>query len=139
LIFDDPKLETVFANRHQSDADMNAHRSEFNIGVVHLTIAKYDQKLADNFKLFYQRAIDFGGHPNPHGTFSAMELKQDGGNTEVMTYALSTDPKAIAHALKSVAQVGLTALYVFQHIFKARFELLGLRTQIDAIRQTGNL
>jgi len=37
-------------------------------------------------------------------------------------------------AMKSTAQVGLTALFIFQHIFKAKFEPLGIREEIDRLR-----
>jgi len=36
--------------------------------------------------------------------------------------------------MKNVAQVGLTALFIFQHIFKAKFELLGIREEMDKLR-----
>jgi hypothetical protein len=39
----------------------------------------------------------------------------------------------------STGQVGLTALCIFQHVFKAKFELLGIRQEIDAIKDTGML
>jgi hypothetical protein len=36
--------------------------------------------------------------------------------------------------MKSVAQVGLMALFIFQHIFKAKFELLGINVEMNALR-----
>jgi hypothetical protein len=41
--------------------------------------------------------------------------------------------------LKCTAQVGLTALCVLQHVFKEKFELLGIRQEIDALKNTGML
>jgi len=40
----------------------------------------------------------------------------------------------MTHALKSVAQSGLMGLMTAQHIFKAKFELLGIRADIDELR-----
>ena len=48
--------------------------------------------------------------------------------------ALSADKQVLLHAMKSTAQVGLTALFIFQHIFKAKFELLGIREEMDKLR-----
>ncbi len=140
VIFETPSLEEVFINRHLSDAQMKEQKSHFRISEVRSTIARYDAKLAENFDLFYNRAIDFGGHPNPHATFSAMTMDdKDDGTTGITTLALSGDPKVLAHAFKSVAQVGLTVLYILQHAFKAKFELLGIRAEIDALRSQGGL
>ena len=42
-------------------------------------------------------------------------------------------------ALKCTARVGLTALCVLQHVFKEKFELLGIRQEIDALKASGLL
>jgi hypothetical protein len=139
VIFEDRSLEDVFISRHMSEAQMKIQKEKFKISNVRATIARYDPKLAENFDTFYQRTIDFGGHPNPHATFSAMQMDERGGETGITAVALSTDPQILAHALKSVAQVGLTVLYILQHIFSAKFELLGIRSEIDAIRNQGGL
>ena len=46
-------------------------------------------------------------------------------------------PLPLIFAMKSAAQVGLTGLYVFREIFKAKFELLGIRVEMDALRNEG--
>jgi hypothetical protein len=48
-----------------------------------------------------------------------------------------TDHQILKHAMKSVAQVGLTALLIFQHIFKAKFDLLGVCAEIEALKISG--
>jgi hypothetical protein len=53
--------------------------------------------------------------------------------------AISDDPKMLTWALQSTAQVGLTALLLFQHVFKEKFELLAIRQEIDALKNTGLL
>lgn len=131
-MFADPALEEVFASRHMDDASMKVQKAKFQIGAIRTIIADFDPKLAELFQLFYNRAIDFGGHPNPHATFSTMELEP---NNSILTLAMTTDPKVLLHAMKSTAQVGLTALFIFQHIFKAKFELLGIRAEMNALRR----
>jgi len=37
--------------------------------------------------------------------------------------------------MKSVAQVGLAALFIFQHVFKAKFELLGIKAEMNRLRR----
>jgi hypothetical protein len=136
-IFADHDLEAVFISRHIDDASMKAQKEKFKIGEIITVISAFDSKLSANFRLFYNRSIDFGGHPNPHATFSAMQLGTQGTENTIDTLALTTDDRALLHAMKSTAQVGLTALFIFQHIFKAKFELLGIRAEMDALRYVG--
>ena len=133
-IFNEPTLQDVFMGRHVSADGMKAMKGRFKIGEIRTVIAGFDTKLAEIFDDLYQRAIDFGGHPNPHAAMSATQLGQEGNHITLTTLALTTDPKVLMHTMKSVTQVGLAALFVFQHIFKAKFELLGIRTEMDALR-----
>jgi hypothetical protein len=135
-IFNDPSLELVFMNRHVSTTDMQAQKQKFRIIEVKKVVESFDPKLAELFQRFYERSIDFGGHPNPHATFSAMEMPSDNPTNSFSALAMVTDPMVLQHAMKSVAQVGLTALFIFQHIFKAKFELLGIRAEMDRLRHT---
>jgi len=138
-IYADPTLERVFIDRHVGETEMKKQKGAFKISNVRDTVAKFDKELATVFDRLYQSSIDFGGHPNPHGMFSAMSLDkgESAGQATLTTMALSTDPIAITHALKSVGQVGLMALFIMQHVFKAKFELLGIRAEINELRTTG--
>lgn len=135
-IFHNPALEVVFSNRHVSDADMQSQKQAFRISEIKEVIDKFNSKLAAIFSELYDRSIDFGGHPNPHGTFSALSIEHKGPDAFISPVALVTDPKMLRHTMKSVAQVGLCALFIFQHIFKAKFQLLGIRAQMDRLRLT---
>ena len=92
-------------------------------------------KLAEIFSNLYERAIDFGGHPNPHATFSTMAIEKASPDASFQAFAMVTDPRVIQHAMKSTAQAGLMALFIFQYIFKAKFELLGIRAEMDKLRR----
>jgi len=134
-----PALTEVFIGRHKGKDEMKAQKEAFKIGAIRAAIGRYDAKLSGCFDELYQRSIDFGGHPNPHASFSAMLLDERDNQTGMTILAISNDPKNLAHALKSTAQVGLTALHILQHVFKPRFELLGIRAEMDALKNTGML
>jgi hypothetical protein len=135
---DAPSREQVFVNRHADEASMKIQKEEFKIVKIEKTIAAFDEKLANIFRFLYQRSIDYGGHPNPHGMLTAMNMdKEDDKVTSITTLALTVEPLPIIFAMKSVAQVGLTALYIFHEMFKAKFELLGIRGEMDALRKAG--
>jgi hypothetical protein len=130
MIYETPALQEVFLSRHIGNEEMSVQRKAFQIGPVRTSIGRNDAKLAEHFDLFYQRSIDFGAHPNPHATMSATVLDKTG----FTPVALTDDPEFINFALKSTAEVGLTALCVLQHVFKERFELLGIRQEIDTLK-----
>jgi hypothetical protein len=131
VMFADPTLEDVFFARHVDDAGMKAHKNEFHIGQVKPVIARFDRKLAEIFNKLYCRTIDMGGHPNPLAVCNAAQMEPSG----IRILALTKEEEPLLDAMKSTARVGLTALFIFQHIFKAKFEVLGLRPEMDSLRQ----
>ena len=75
---------------------------------------------------------------SPNGMLPAMNLDKEGDKlTTITTLALTVEPIFLQFAMKSTAQVGLTSLYIFEQIFKAKFELLGIRAEMDALRRAG--
>jgi hypothetical protein len=132
IIFADPSLENVWTNRHVSDADMQAQKRAFRAGEIYKIVKSFDPTLANVFSALYERTIDFGGHPNPHGTFSAMKIGED---NSIATFALVTDQYTLQHAMKSVAQIGLAALFIFRHIFEDKFELVGVSDEMNRLRE----
>jgi hypothetical protein len=69
-----PTREEVFVNRNVDDESLKAQKAEFQVGGIRAVILNYDQKLAANFKLLYDRSIEYGGHPNPW----CADLNEDG-------------------------------------------------------------
>ena len=135
---DAPTREEVFVNRHVDAATMKAQKEEFKIGKIVQEIAAHDLNLANIFQFLYQRSIDYGGHPNPHGMLTAMSIDKEGDKVASITsLALTVEPLPLEFAMKSASQVGLTSLYIFQQMFKAKFELLSVRAEMDALRQAG--
>jgi hypothetical protein len=133
-----PSREEVFVNRNIDEASLKAQKAEFLVSKIRGIIATFDEKLAANIKLLYDESIDYGGHPNPYGLLTGINLEtKDEQLTSITTLALTSDPVITMFAMKSATQVGLAALCIFQHIFGAKFELLGIRAEIGALRRTG--
>lgn len=134
VIKDTPTLEKVFLNRHVDDASKRKQKAQFTMTNTITVVGKYDVTHAAIFKTLYDRTIDFGAHPNPVGTLTTLKIeKHEGGGGTMGIDALTTAPELILHAMKTTAQVGLTALFVFQHSFKAKFEILGIRAEMDTL------
>ena len=139
LICKTPSLEGVFLGRHANTKAMKTQREAFKIGPVKVAVRRCDTMLADIFVEDYEQSINFGGHPNPHGALSAIVRDERDGLNSLTVLAISNEPRIVEHALKCTAQVGLTALCVLQHVFKEKFELLGIRQEIDALKASGLL
>jgi hypothetical protein len=129
--------QEIFLNRHANDAGMKAQKEEFKISNIREIISTFDPGLSIIFKALYDRTIDFGGHPNPLATLNAakFEKPQEHVSGGIAALALTVEDLPLRHAMKTTAQVGSTALYIFQHILKAKFELLGIRAEMDALRR----
>ena len=98
----------MWLGRHVSPTSKKAQQDAFQISKVKLTVKAHDAKLSEIFNEHYGRTIDFGGHPNPHAVLSAMRMDEDGSQNSLTALALTSDTKVLQHALKSVAEMGLT-------------------------------
>lgn len=92
-IFKDPALESVFMSRHVSTDGMHAQKQKFRIAEIKAVIKCFDSKLAELFQEFYDRSIDFGGHPNPHAAMSMVQMADTPVDNSFTTLALTTDSK----------------------------------------------
>lgn len=135
LIFDDPALEDVFLRRHFDADSMKAQKQKFQVREITAAISKFDKKHAEIFKQFYDTAIDFGGHPNPNAVLSTLQMKSSGKGLSILAVALSADDEQLLLAMKCTTQVGLTALFVFQHIFEDKFKTLGISAEMASLCQ----
>jgi hypothetical protein len=135
-IFAEPALEKVFLHRHVDDTIKKAQKAAFTITNIRQNIADFDSSLAVLFQQFYDRTIDLGAHPNPAGVFNMAKIEkpQDNVSGGIIALALTTDDLSLRHAMQHTAQVGLIALLIFGHIFSTKFESLGIRAEIDALR-----
>jgi hypothetical protein len=136
LIFEKPELESVFFGRHIGVEEMKKQKEAFKIVLVKAAIQRFNAPLVDVFDENYQQAINFGAHPNPGAILSTMISGEHDGQHGFAIVATATDPKTVVFALRSTAQVGLTALGVLEQVFKERFLSLGIRREIGAIIET---
>jgi hypothetical protein len=133
-IFATPTLEEVFLKRHFNADSMRTQKDKFKISNILKVIARFDKKLSQFFQILYDRTIDFGAHPNPSGTLNAIKLEKEEASMSYTTLALVTEELPLLHAFENTRQVGLLVLFIFQHIFKEKFELLGIREEMDALK-----
>lgn len=134
IIFSDSDAQLVFVRRHGGPDDLKSQKKQFNAEIMRQTSKEIDEELGNELTEVYARTIDYGGHPNPNGMFNSMTVvSQDGMPIEIITVAITNDPKISAFAVNNVIQVGLLSLRMFGIIFPQKFDSLGINTTIGAM------
>jgi hypothetical protein len=129
-----PGLGETWLCRHDDAASLRAARNEFSAASIEKTVTEVEAKLGEIYKELYQRTIDFGGHPNERGVSSNMKLEESADKKEFLQIYLHADELYILGYFEEVARVGFCCLHIFQHIFKERFSILGLKDRLFALR-----
>ena len=114
---------------------MKAMKNEFKISEIKETIKQMNQHTSIVFDELYQRAIDFGGHPNERAVTGNLAINKQGDRREFQQIYLHSDGLTLDHALKTTAQAGVCAMEILQEVFSERFELLGIRDELLEIKK----
>jgi hypothetical protein len=129
-------LGETWLRRHDDDLTKRQVKQNFQSATVMETLRTRDAALHAKIKQLYERAIDFGGHPNEFAIAGSMILeKQSDRVVRMQQIYLHADSLSLDHVIKTSAQIGLGSLCIFQHIFRERFEILGVRAAIDQLRR----
>ena len=128
-----PDSQERWLRRHDSDHAKKVVKDEFRIAALLVLLKKHDERLGDVAQALYDRAIEFGGHPNARGLLQVLKLSNDEGKRQFNVQYLSGHTPAMEQCLRSAAQVGVLVLRVFQHVLRQRYDLLGLSAQLTAL------
>jgi hypothetical protein len=131
----DASLRTIWLNRHQSPADLQAARDALTHAKVLRTVTAVNRHAAKRFEELYKRAIDFGGHPNERSVTGNMKMVDEAERRVMLAVMQHGDGPELDMALKTTAQCGMCALEILQGVFNARFELLGINADMLVLRK----
>jgi len=129
-----PSAGKKWIDRHKSEESLKDARNEFKFSTVIKTLQSVDSSISQTTKLIYERTIDFGGHPNERAIASSMKVIEKEGRKEYQQLYLIGNTKILTYGLNSTAQVGLCALYILRHVFKERFDIIGITQKMDQYR-----
>jgi hypothetical protein len=130
-----PGFGKVWLNRHVNDDGMKASKKAFQHNKVLESVKAANRHAGARFEEFYQRSIDFGGHPNERSVTGSMKMTEQPDRREMLAVMLHGDDAAFNMALRSVAQCAMASLEMLQVIFNARFELLGVNAAMLELRR----
>lgn len=132
----DAEALKVWMDRDESNQTKKAARSFFKHGDTNKAIARCDTKLAEIYAKLYDRAIDFGAHPNALGIWAGSDIQPDGDDFEMMQIGLHGRGVALDAAMKASAQAGVFTIRIAELIWPERVGLLGLRDEMWALRES---
>ena len=128
-----PESQDTWLRRSESKKARDAVSSEFSYGNVRRNLEAIDKDTAEIAATLYERAISFGGHPNPEGIQMTLNrtVLEDADRFD-QSY-LTSDSATIMFAQLTTAQAGVCSLRIFRNIFRERFDILQLTDRLSAL------
>lgn len=131
-----PGSENIWSNRSNDLESKKACRTEFTYKNILNTLRNVDRPLAETANSLYEGTIDFGGHPNEAAVYSALKIHKTDRGFELVQLYLVGDSLALEHGLKIVTRVGVCSLYILRLVWKERFDILGITSELEEIQRS---
>jgi hypothetical protein len=124
----------IWLRRHDDEASLANARRTFQHVTAMETLKSVDERLAQQIKVLYESAIDFGAHPNERAMTGSMTITEVSDGKVFAAVYLHGDRQVLSHLLKTTAQVGLGALLMLSIVFRDRFRLLAIDMNPDRLK-----
>ncbi len=124
----------LWLQRNQSPDLKKQVKDELKISHLIKHLASIDPRVGETTTKLYERTIDHGAHPNQLALMSALRISETGTKHQFDIAYISGNPLANQLCLKSCAQIGVTVLYIFRNVFKERFDILGVTSELDNLK-----
>lgn len=135
LMHGNPGHDEAWLRRHDGPAEKRIVRRVFTPTEIKDLLGKVDKGLQKVFNELYEYAIDFGAHPNERSLTSNLSLSHAGRTKSYKVQYLHGNTIWVRSAIRNTARAGLFALFAFQHAMAARFQLLGIRDEMNSLRK----
>lgn len=120
--------------RGESDANRRIVRREFHNDKIRAHIENQSPVLCSQFDHLYSQLIEFGAHPNEQGYSLNSTITNVGGDTHFNALYLQGNGPPLDLSIRTAAQVGLWPLLLMQLLYRERYELLGIREELEELR-----
>jgi hypothetical protein len=132
-IYKNPSLTETWLKRNDDENWKRLVKNKFQIKAILDSLKGMNKNLGTSAKELYERTIEYGAHPNPHGILTLVRQEQQDRFIRFDLAYLQGNTKPHALCLKTTAQVGLCCLMIFKVVYKERFDLLGLSDGIEKL------
>ncbi len=130
---DDSRFK-IWINREQNKQTKDKARNEFMSSKISKYLEKEAPALGKIYNQLYQQTIDFGAHPNEKGFSGNTRIVETEDRVEISQIYLQGDGLALDYSLVTVSRIGIWALSIFQLLYAARWEILGVRAKLEQLR-----
>jgi len=134
-IYKNDPAEKIWISRGNDSTSEREARKEFSYRNVLRTLQDEDSKLANVASTLYERAIDYGGHPNEAGFTASLQVLRHESSFEPKQVYLHGDSTQLELGLKTVAQCGLLPLKLAQKMWDFRVRFSGVSERIDNLKK----
>ncbi|MDR6385074.1 hypothetical protein [Paraburkholderia caribensis] len=130
-----PELRETWLKRHDDDASLREVRRVFKIADMLEALRAVDTAEADAANELYQRAIDYGAHPNERALTQGLKDEGAGEDVRFDTNYLFPQGAALELCYKTTAQTGVCALAMYRPLMKERYDMLDLTGRLDHLKK----
>lgn len=123
----------IWLLRHDDEESQKRMKNEFKIRNLFDCLEKENSKIYNITQNLYKKTIDWGAHPNERALSSVLKESESNGNIHFKIDYLTDNKNFISFCCKSVAQVGLCSLHIFNLIWPQRLEIMGINDQIKRL------
>lgn len=134
-IFKNPDLASVWLSRHDGEAERKNQRREFTAAKLINALSGARPNIGRVASQIYERAIDYGAHPNERSLTTGLSIAKQGGAVKLMSAYLVNEPLKITFTLKSCSQAGLCSIEIFETIMPERFRVSSLDRELESLRK----
>ena len=132
-VIGNPTRASVWIDRHKDEVSKKKCKNIFRIGNIWSELQKKSPTISKEVKKFYEKTIDFGGHPNERSVFPNTERKEDG-----VSYALkiiSADPGLLKATILYTLKASILTFEIFTLIFPNVFNQPNLAIKVQNLNK----
>lgn len=131
---DDSEKAEIWLRRNEEGGKQKS-RSLFSYNRVIINLRNQDPGTADIVENLYKHAIDYGSHPNLASIMSNISIGEKPQAINFTLHYLNVGNNAHKLCMKRVSQAGVACMYIFNNIWKERYTIIGLSTDLDQVRR----
>ena len=121
--------------RRNEEGGKQKSRNLFTYGKVIKNLKKQDSGTASIIDKLYSETIDFGAHPNMASIMSNVSIVEEEHESSFKLNYFNVGNIQHQFCMKRVSQVGLACLDLFSNIWKERYVLIGLDSDLEKIKR----
>ena len=132
-IFGSPARATIWVNRHKNEVAKKKCRDTFKVANIWAELKTRSTAIAKEAKQLYDKAIDFGAHPNERSVFTNIVPKQNGSGLSLRL--VNADPTFIRTAVIYTIKTSLLTFRIFALVLPEVFEQPNLDIKVQNLKK----